>query len=190
MGTFYVNFTVRGASQAEIVAALAGREAAVTPEDCGCVVAVDEQADEQDPEIMSLVGALLSKAVRKPVLAVLNHDDDLLAYQLFIDGELADAYTSCPDYFDHGESSSPPVGGDAHRLCAAFQAQTVHEVGRVLRLPWGGDEIVFESDRHAALVRLLGISEYALGLGFTYVSRGEFPPRLDPSRVRRCGKPA
>lgn len=86
MGNFYVNYTVRGASQKDVVVALAGRNAVVTREESGCVVAFDEESDSQDVEVMNAVGGALSKATGRVVLGVVNHDDDILAYTLWDKG--------------------------------------------------------------------------------------------------------
>ena len=55
-------------------------------------------------------------------VAVIVHDNDILIYFLFQNGELADQYNSSPSYFDYGSTKEPagPAGGDAGRLCAAF----------------------------------------------------------------------
>ena len=55
------------------------------------------------------------------------------------------------------------------------------DVEAILRRPSSGDDedgYVFAMDRHADLVKTLGISELAIGLGFDYVGRGELPPGL------------
>ena len=49
---------------------------------------------------MAELGTRLSLEFGCPVLAVLNHDDDILWYQLFENGKLADEYDSTPGYFD------------------------------------------------------------------------------------------
>jgi hypothetical protein len=118
------------------------------------------------------------------VLAVLNHDDDILWYQLYLSGKLADEYDSAPGYFE-GELS-PPAGGDAQKLCSAFAASAVGEVESVLRkssLDEGG--YVFAVDRHTDLVRALGISSFGIGSGFRYVSRGELPEGLEEAELVR-----
>ena len=51
MGNFYVNYTVRGPTQQDVAAALAGRKALVTPWQNGCVVVFDEQSDTQDDKV-------------------------------------------------------------------------------------------------------------------------------------------
>ena len=133
MGNFYTNFTLRGPSQQAVAKALAGRSAIVTPAQDGSVVVFDEQSDEQDQAVIAELAARLSREFGCPLLAVLNHDDDIFWYQLYLSGELADEYDSSPGYFDASAGPSAPAGGDAHRLCAAFGASNVPEVESVLR---------------------------------------------------------
>ena len=126
MGSFYTNFTLRGPSQQAVAALLAGRSAIVTPEQNGYVVVYDEESDDQNHEVISELASQLSQAFRCPLLAVLNHDDDILWYQFYIKGELIDEYDSSPGYFDpSADEPDPPAGGDAQKLCNAFEASAV-----------------------------------------------------------------
>lgn len=179
MGNFYTNYTLRGPSQQTIVAALAGRSAIVTPAQDGCVVVFDEESEDQDTEVITLMASRLSRALRCPVLAVLNHDDDVFWYQLHLSGELADEYDSSPGYFDPAAEPSAPAGGDAQKLCSAFGASAVAEVERILRKSsFDEDGYAFAVERHEDLVRALGIPSFGVGSGFGYVSEGELPEGL------------
>ncbi len=123
MGNFYANYTLRGPSQQLVAAAVAGRSAIVTPAQHGCVVVFDEESDEQNPEVIAELASWLSAQLRSPLLAVLNHDDDILWYQLYLSGELVDEYSSAPGYCnttDEGAAMAGPEGGDAKKLCSAF----------------------------------------------------------------------
>src|SRR5262245_5085228 len=100
MGNFYANYTVRGASQDAIARALAGRSAIVTPVRDGAAVVYDEESDGQDREVLGAVAARISRELRCTVLAVTNHDDDILWFRLYAAGELADEYDSAPGYFE------------------------------------------------------------------------------------------
>jgi len=100
MGNFYTNYTLRGPDQQAVAKALAGRSAIVTPAQDGCVVVFDERSDEQEQEVITELAASLSREFGCPVLAVVNHDDDIFWYQLYVSGELADEYDSSPGYFD------------------------------------------------------------------------------------------
>ena len=83
MGNFYTNYTLRGPSQQAVAAALAGRSAIVTHEQDGCVVVFDEASEDQGQEVITGLASRLSRELSCPVLAVLNHDDDIFWYQLY-----------------------------------------------------------------------------------------------------------
>jgi hypothetical protein len=180
MGNFYTNYTLRGPSQQAVAAALAGRAAFVTPARNDCVVVFDEKSEEQKPKRIANLAAGLSRKLDCPVLAVLNHDDDLLWYRLYLNGELADEYDSSPRYFDSSAAPSAPAGGDAQKLCSAFGASNVTEVERVLRrssFDEGG--YAFAVERHTDLAHALGIPAFGVGAGYRYVAQGELPEGLD-----------
>jgi len=180
MGNFYTNYTLRGPSQQEVAKALAGRSAIVTPAQGGCVVVFDERSEEQDDKVIAALAARLSRDFGCPVLAVLNHDDDILWYQLYLDGTLADTYDSSPGYFNPSAKPSAPAGGDARKLCNAFGAAKVAEVEAILRKSsLGGEGYVFAVDRHADLARDLGIPPFGVGVGFNDIADGELPDGLD-----------
>jgi hypothetical protein len=117
MGNFYVNFTLKTTDSDDVADTLqqAGRSAFVTRPQGGCVVVFEEQTDSQDANEIEEVGFMLSKQQKCPVLAILNHDDDILAYWLFDRGQLIDSYNSAPDYF--AGSMEGDRGGDVDLLC-------------------------------------------------------------------------
>ena len=179
MGNFYVNYTLRGVRQEAVAKALAGRRCIVTPSANDTVVAFDEESDNQDPQVISLLATELSRTLHCPVLAVLNHDDDILWYQLYKDGTLQDEYDSSPGYFDPSAAPSAPAGGDAAKLCAAFGSAKVEEVDRVLRrsaFDDGGYTFAFE--RHGDLVSALGISAFGVGTAYGSFEYNELPEGL------------
>lgn len=189
MGNFYTNYTLRGPSQQAVAAALVGRSAVVTPAQDGCVVVFDEQSDEQDSAVITELASRLSRGLRCPVLAVLNHDDDIFWYQLYLSGELADEYDSSPGYFDPLAEPSAPKGGDAQKLCSAFGVATFAEVDSILRrssFDEGG--YTFAVERHTDLACALGIPSFGVGAGFRNVSDGELPEGLDEDGIVRVGE--
>ena len=180
MGSFYVNYTVRSGDRAVVARALKGRSAYVTPVKDGALVVTDQAAERQDVDAVREVGELLSTGLKTQVLAVLNHDDDMLWYGLFDNGRLTDEYNSAPAYFDGGDD--PPSGGDARKLCAAFgRAGKEKELDAVLKKT----DYVVAMERHADLVEALGLPAFAVGCGFTYVEEGELPEGLAPDELLR-----
>lgn len=187
MGNFYTSYTVRGPSQASVAAFLAGRSAIVTPVEASCVVVFDEESEEQNQEVIAELASRLSREFGCPVLAVVNHDDDILWYQLHLNGERADEYDSSPGYFD-GDVTAPS-GGDAQQLCQAFEVDAVAEVGRVLsKAALDEDGYVFAIERHADLVGALGIPSFATA-GFSQIVAGEVPEDLEERELVRIEGP-
>jgi len=173
VGSLYVNYTVRSGDQAAVAKSLKGRNAYVTPVKDAALVVADEAAETQEIDAVREVGELLSTSLKTQVLAVLNHDDDMLWCGLFDQGRLTDEYNSAPAYFEGG--SDPPNGGDARKLCAAFgRAGSEKQLDAVLRKT----DYVFANERHADLVAALGLPAFAVGCGFNYLEEGELPEGL------------
>jgi hypothetical protein len=182
MGNFYVNFTLKTSDADDVVDTLrqAGRVAIVSPANLGCVVVYDAAADEQDTGEIEDLGPMLSKQQKCPVLAVLNHDDDILAYWLFEGGKLIDSYSSAPNYFDGGLEGDR--GGDADLLCKTLgKPGAADSVRDILE----GDEYVFAFMRHKALCTALDLPNWAVGAGYQYLEGGELPDGLSEDDLRR-----
>lgn len=187
MGNFYTNITLRGSSQDEIAEYLTeqNRAAYVSPTVNNCTVVYDEECESQDADILADLASSLSRRFKCPALAVLNHDDDILWYKLFEAGQLTDEYDSCPDYFgaDAGELSMPE-GGDARKLCSAFDAeQNQSEVERILRAP-NPDAYLFAFERHEDLAKALGIPTFSVGCGYNYIQEDELPEGLEADSLK------
>lgn len=179
MGNFYTNITLRGPGQADVAAALAGRRAYVAPAAGGFTVVYDEQSDEQDPATLGALAGDLSREFRCPALAVLNHDDDILAYWLYDQGTLVDSYDSAPGYFTG--KAGPPEGGNAKLVCEAMgAAQNAADVDRILRRT----DFVFAIERHEALAGGLGLPAHSVGAGYKYISDGELPSGLSAADLQ------
>ena len=180
MGNFYVNYTIRAADRQKLAEAFKGRNAILTPEKNNCIVAADETSDDQDQETISELAQTISQKFKCPVIAVLNHDDDILWYQLYDAGELVDEYDSCPSYFSDSEEDGPK-GGNAKRLCAAFHADNPTAVEKILR----SEAYVFAVERHQALVEALAISDHAVAFSYNYATQGELPADLNEKDLLR-----
>ena len=176
MGTFYTNYALPGVTQSAVAAALAERSALVSPAFNNVVAVFDEQSDSQDAEVISALAAELSTKCKCPVLATMNHDDDVLWYRLFAEGDLVDEYNSCPGYFDGSVESEEPSGGDAAKLAAAFGSEMVDAVEKVLRA--SDDDYTFATERHADLAEALGLPSFVVGGGYSYICDGELPEGL------------
>jgi hypothetical protein len=166
MGHFYVNFAVKSRKRRVVEAALRRRNAVASKVRNGWVIVLDEEADSQKSEVIRALAERLSQATRAPVLAALNHDDDVLWLLLYVNGELRDEYDSAPSYFDGGmdvdAAEARPKGGDARLLCRTFKrARRRAAVEAILRAPDG--RYVVEVERHTDLGAALGVPAHALG---------------------------
>lgn len=197
MGNFYVNYVLRGPSQDAVVKSLGGRKAAVTPEVGGCVALSDDASDLQDTQVIIPLAERLSREHACPVLAVLNHDDDILYFLLYVNGNFIDEYDSCPGYFDQGDYdpdvfSDPekmaelvakprptPSGGKADVLCKAFGLNQRDELEEILRRT----DYVFAIERHQQIVSLLRLPACTVGTAYANFEREEFPDGLSASNV-------
>jgi hypothetical protein len=171
MGNFYTNIVLRDNDADAVIASLGamGRRAYVAATENATIV-FDERCDTQDVEELERLARELSRQ-HGPALAICNHDDDVLWYALAADGRAIDRYNSFPSYFDEGGDA--PVGGDAARLCQAFGVlDHTSEVHALLQR--NHSDIGFEIDRHAELCRLAGLPMESVGMGYGYVSRGEY----------------
>lgn len=175
MGNFYVNHTVLTPDNSALMDGLRslGRSAFVGKTVDGMTLFFDEESDTQNDEVIRAVGADVTSSLKCPVLAVLNHDDDILCYWLFDSGNVVDEYNSCPGYFS-GEDTTPS-GGDAHQLAAAFNVpNSADEIASILK----NEEYVFALERHEALVKLLRIPWQYACVGYAYLAAEEYPDDL------------
>ena len=109
MGNFYTNVTVRGPESDAVIAAVKalGYRAFVSETVAELTVVCEERSDTQDTTIWLQVPTRLSQKLNCPALAVLNHDDDILALALCHNGHVLDEYNSCPGYWT-SEIPEPP----------------------------------------------------------------------------------
>jgi hypothetical protein len=157
MGNFYTNITLRGPDLDPVLAYLDAEAivAYVAAPQPGYVVVYDQASESQDDTILTARAAQLSHQFNCPALAVLNHDDDVLAYWLYQDGTRIDAYDSTPGWAT-GEDA-PPTGGDAATLCRAFGVPTaaVNSVEGILRASSGVTDFPFGPDSDLTLADLI-----------------------------------
>jgi hypothetical protein len=182
LGNFYANIALRTTDIDTVARTLTTLDRrAYVARDRGATFVYDDKCDEQDLDALEHLTAALSTELRCVALAACNHDDDVLVILLAEGGTLSDRYDSNPGYFDG--PPAPPHGGDAERLCTAFGVPAqVGDVEQVFRAP--REAIAAEVDRHAALCRLLGLSERMASLGYTYVGRGELVEDIEPATLR------
>jgi hypothetical protein len=171
LGSFYTNHTVRGPSQKQLLEWLHDRPAFVSKSEGGLSVVLDAECEDQDGQVLADLASAISKEFSCHVLAVLNHDDDVLYFELYVNGDKIDEYNSSPAFFDESAEADEPIGGNAQQLCNVFGAADPEKVEVALR-----GEYVFAYERHRDLAVALGLPMYCVGLGYNYVSEGNLPP--------------
>jgi|SRR5277367_2301497 len=198
MGNWYTNVAVKGAEQAQVVATLEelGRRAYVTPEMAGWIVVYDQQTDEFDLGILESLALTLSTRLFCTTLASCNADDDVLWLALYENGSLSTRYASSRKAFEDGDEFPDPkeTAQVLGRVCEKPDA-TNHTLS-VLRKSHGVLGLlslyfkirlayVVEVQRHLDLSNLLGMPRAAVGLGYTYVNKGQTPEGMDREALRR-----
>ena len=175
MGNSYTNVTLYRADRSNVIGRLNGRHAAVSPIVRDFTVVWDEESETQNVRILEALTKRLSHELSCPAWAVLNHDDDVFLYMLFVDGEKLDEYNSCPGYF--GGAGVGPEGGNAALLAKTFGAVSAAKlVEAILR---DQDGYTFAVERHQALIETLGMPTFGVGMGYRYITSGECPPGLE-----------
>lgn len=172
MGSFYTSHTVHGASQKELLDWLGSRPALVSKTQAGTTVVLDAACEDQDGDKLAGLAAQISRQFDCAVLAVLNHDDDVLYFELYESGEKTDEYNSNPAYFAENAESDEPSGGDTIRLSTVFGVADPSKLDVILR----DTEYVVATKRHHALALAMGLPLHSAGLGYKYVIEGNLPP--------------
>jgi len=93
MGHFYVNITTRKAPAGEIVNFLKakGLTAFVIGGPGDYCTIYEEGCDAQDTDYLSSLLNEISSRFSCPAVGIINHDDDILAYELWANGVIVDS---------------------------------------------------------------------------------------------------
>jgi hypothetical protein len=188
MGNFYVSMTARGTEQDQVLTTLRklGRKAFVLPTINGFTTFCDARAETQDPRAIEELAKEVSRDLGCPIFCVLNHDDDVLWYGLYRQGELLDEYNSSSGYVvGHLGALKTESAETLCKIMGIARPEVVARVEAVLRKSKGGDGYIFEVDRHAALVEAMGLPNTSVGTGYHYLERGELPVGLAENDIRR-----
>lgn len=186
MAGFYANITLKGPAQADVVAFLKRRHAVayVSPTITSATVVFHEDLGEQES-----LAAALSAEFECPALLVMDYGGAILLYNLYVNGEQADAYVSTPH--DELELPGPTPEGNAETLAAAFDVDhRAASVERVLRRPTHETKgYALAVNRHGELARALGLPLFAAGAGYQAIELGELPAGegFDPSMLLSSG---
>lgn len=165
MGMFVTSLHFRADDSAAVVESaravlteLGGRML-IAPARAGWVAAYpDEHAASTEAVSKIMVGAGVGRALLFDV-----HDSDILRYWYLRDGEIADYYNSCPDYFGEVEEGDMEAVGDAAEFEGLLDADGRGRLAEILRPRMidgeevGGETPVFEEERLWEIADLLGI---------------------------------
>lgn len=174
MGSFYVNACISELPEAQLSRWLGNLD---TPSFVGSRINgwtcfVNEMLEMQDQDFIDLLGKHLTRDSTRKMVSVLNHDSSILSVDTFANGARTGSYNSCPGYFHDkpAEADLKPrlKNVDAFRLLVP--GLTVERVQSVF---YGDGSFRLAEQIHGAVVDLLGLPAYSIGMGFTYVSQGE-----------------
>lgn len=174
MGNFYTSIAIKTKDLDPVVDFLKKKRriSFVSKPNNAFIYLYDEKCD-QDPKQINQLCKKISLDNKCPVMAFNNHDDDLLNYWLFVNGEKVDQYDSAPGYFQFKEVK-PPRGGDPGKLCSVFDCQEgVEKLGDILRKENSENDSYFlASERHKAICVILGLNFQLSALSFNSIDIG------------------
>lgn len=172
MGHFYSQVLVCGANQTDCAAVMRalGRRSFVAPPHRSIVPVCDAGSESLDIDELDSVAYTLSHRLKTPSVAVLNHDDDLLVFRIF--GR---------EGFKGYCRSGMLIGGAYTQLRYACEAMCSTAS---LWLTFARS-FRFEYERHEALVRLLNLPPWSIGMGYRYLSQGDLPREMGEEELVR-----
>ncbi len=211
MGNYYTNITLRTTDQEGIARYLDSldRGAYVLPLTQHCTIVCDQACESQNRLILADLTEELSLQFHCPALAVINHNDEQLWFQLYVNGELRDEYDSAPPsepFFPEADNdedeesfpdfttlffqieekspaspppSAPPEGGNAAALCTAFDCPT--SPAEIEKILRG--TYPHAGDRHQALAAALGLPAEYCHLGYNWMLRQDDTPPTEENPV-------
>jgi len=199
MGNWYTNVAVKHVDQTALLRNLEtlGRSAIVSPTQSGWVTVFDEECDNFDLDVLESLALTLTTQLHCAALPCLNADDDVLWFAVYENGRRLSRYASSTEQFEDA-LEFPGIPQFTAELCRLFQKpDRVPEVSRILRAGHGGLGLLrhfgariaylTEIERHAELANVLNLPSASMGLGYTYVARGELATDTDPGGYLKTG---
>lgn len=166
MGNFYTNYSVLTADTDRVREKLIEmkRKALITPARNGVVVIFDAGSESQDPDEIEQLGTRLSKALSAPVVSVLVHDDDLMLLWITTPSGFSGSY---------GKTFDAPVA-------SIELARVTNSIRRLplIFMALANPFYVFQSMRHARIVKLCRLNKWAVGTGYEYLMLNDYPEGL------------
>ena len=162
MGIVYSQVLVCGTTQEDCVRVMRGlgRRSIVAPGHRSIVPVCDAGSESLDLDTLDSVAFTLAHRLKVPAVALLNHGDDLLVLRIFR-----------REGFQGYCRSGMLIGGRYAQLRDVFQATCpVASVWLAFARPFAS-----EMERHGALARLLDLPPWSVGMGYSYLARGDLP---------------
>lgn len=173
MGNFYTNVVLRGPAEGAVYDFLRseGWTAWVSPRaPDGATVVYERACEEQDVDVLDELTSRLAREFGVQALGALVHDDDVLLLRLHApDGvrtRLAFAYDSSESWHRDVAVLARAFGAESRTAFLWWELHRPHLT------------FVFEFRRHRRVLQLLGLPEWAVATGYTYIENGELPEEL------------
>ncbi|MBY0111807.1 MAG: hypothetical protein K2Y21_03220 [Phycisphaerales bacterium] len=150
-----------------------GGSAFVAPPRNGWIV-VYPSMELLNPE---LLGAIALDARASDAVAMTLFDSDVLCYWYFRNGEIADCFNSCPDYFGEASDEDMAAKGDAKAFAPILDAAGVRKLTKLIKGRMingeavGGELPDFEDERFTQIADVIGL-QHAAGF-YDYLAEGE-----------------
>ena len=197
MGNWYTNINLKNVDPLDVVEQLRalGRRGIVTPAQNGWVTAYDEECDKFDLDVLESLTLTLTTTLGCIGVPCFNVDDDVLWLAVYDRGKMTSRYASAKQMFEDA-NEFPIVEEFAADLCRVFERpERVQSVRRILGRGHGmlgllrflklSLAYVVEIERHADLKHAVDLPPASVGLGYTYVGRGELAEGMDVAELLR-----
>ena len=146
-----------------------GRRCLVGPSHRGHTPVFDAKSEEQDIDILDSLALTLSHELKTWAVALLNHDDDYLAFRIFANGE------------EQGSLVSSTFGTKGLRAAGQLRRAISPRASLALLALHLFRPSIFQIGRHASIARTLSLPSWSVGAGYNYVLDGDLVehPGLD-----------
>lgn len=145
----------------------------------------EEQASEQNTDLIQEICRHVSRAMETTVIAFLVHDSDIFCYWLYEFGQLKDEYNSAPGYWGEDVDEESLAGNRSILVKYCRPGTAIAQLDEILA-QWTQEDLsqgrmpdfVFAEDRLRALAPLLGLSEHCANVDFRDIGRDIQPAEL------------
>lgn len=171
MGAFYGSVLVKTSDRdaAQKAVELAAKETSAKflfgPVHNGWLSVFPDHAGQSDN-----VSAAIARHLPCDILHLQLHDDDVFAYSFYRNGQLADQYNSCPEYFGEVTENEKQACQGRPELLKDLLPNAA-SLGRLKALLGRGKKYAFEQERMEQFVKLLGLPNAMSS--YEYLQRGE-----------------